>query len=287
MHALFRQIARSYLRTSWSTLSDDGEPLVIYSRDLISLGVVLDGYAERNYLEAIAKFLVPIMPEHSTFLDIGANIGNHTVFLSRYFDKTIAFEPNPRANRLLALNTENLPSVKVYPHGLSNFERELNFVTDEGNLGSTRVVDWCDTSSQSLRVRRLDETLKAEVSMRVGLIKIDVEGHELEVLEGAEETIRRDKPLIVMEILNRRKFARLPPAVSLLTDMGYHYFYEFTPTGFIGALPRRFWKYWKIIVGLLFGKNFNTAASIRRVGQFRKYDYAMIVCASCELDHVA
>lgn len=284
MHALLRQIARSYLRASWSAFKDDGEPLVIYSRDLISLGVVLDGYAERNYLEAIAKFLVPNLPKHLSFLDIGANIGNHTVFLSRYFDKTIAFEPNPRANRLLALNTENLTSVKVYPHGLSNSERELNFVTDDGNLGSTRVVDSCSTSSERLRVRRLDETLKAEAPTRVGLIKIDVEGHELEVLEGAEETIRRDKPLIVMEVLNRRKFAPLPPAVSLLADMGYDYFYEFTPKGCIGALPRRFWKYSKIIFGLFLGKNFNTAASIRRVRKFGKYDYAMIVCACHELE---
>jgi len=133
-------------------------------------------------------------------LDIGANIGNHALFLADRFQQTICFEPNPvvveRLKRNIALNKRG--DIIVHEVGLSDQNADLPFHSNStGNLGGGSFVHEQFPVSDVLPVRIGDEVL-AEVR-GVDFIKLDVEGLEIQALRGLTRTITRDKPVIVFE----------------------------------------------------------------------------------------
>jgi FkbM family methyltransferase len=155
-----------------------------------------------------------------TALDVGANIGNHTAFFCDWARQVLAFEPNPPIfNRLVKLIAENhLDNVTPYGLGLSDIEGELDFYTTPGAAGMSSL----EASPQSVRagtvpVRRGDDILRENRIANVDFIKIDVEGHEREVLTGLKDTITDNRPVIVAEFSEAsiRKFS-LPEKLYFL-----------------------------------------------------------------------
>lgn len=102
-------------------------------------------------------------------------------------------------NTNIALNQDaSSAPVTVWPFALSSHEGFSTIHVVNGNYGASRVVAGDD--GVRVETRTLDGLLASEHG-RVSLIKIDVEGHEKEVLEGARHVITRDKPVIFIEIL--------------------------------------------------------------------------------------
>jgi FkbM family methyltransferase len=140
--------------------------------------------------------------EGSTVLDVGANIGNHTVFyaLTRAA-RVYPFEPHPRANALLRKTVElnGLEEVDLthVDFGIGSEEGELFVRTPSaGNLGASRL----DTAgSDMVKVQRLDNLA---FTGPVSFIKIDVEGMEMDVLDGASELIAEHRPAVGIEVDN-------------------------------------------------------------------------------------
>lgn len=151
-----------------------------------------------------------------TLLDIGANMGSHALYYADIFNLVHAFEPNPPTYRQLQGNAALNPdlSIHVHPFGLSKGNGSLDFVSQfgaEGNLGSSAFVpkdDKQDLGSKQkivqLPVRCGDDVMGEWGIDRVDAIKIDVEGHEIDVLKGLQNTIKRDRPLIVFEYMTER-----------------------------------------------------------------------------------
>ena len=77
---------------------------VIVMDDLISNEIILKGYHEKNEINLILKFLKKSLPENINMIDVGANIGNHSVFFGKYFKKIYSFEPNPILFKILEGN---------------------------------------------------------------------------------------------------------------------------------------------------------------------------------------
>lgn len=140
-------------------------------------------------------------------LDIGANIGCHTVPLARIAD-VYAYEPNKVSfDRLCANLALNQVNVNVRQLALSDVSGFGTMADDDvKNPGKARLIAGTDTA-----VSALDE----EQLPPIGLIKMDVEGHETKVLAGAVRTLSRDKPVIVCEILAKADTA------SVLEGLGY------------------------------------------------------------------
>lgn len=141
------------------------------------------------------------LPQGGTFVDIGANIGNHSIYVAAFLQpgRVIVFEPNPVAYRLLLANVamNDLGRVIETRHvglGLSSETSEgFGMGAPRKNLGSARMKP----GEGDLKVIAGDAALKDAVP---DVIKIDVEGMEMMVLAGLEETVARHRPTILIEV---------------------------------------------------------------------------------------
>ncbi|WP_341861485.1 FkbM family methyltransferase [Gymnodinialimonas sp. 57CJ19] len=141
------------------------------------------------------------LPKGGTFLDIGANVGNHSLYAGLFCQagRLIPFEPNPLAYRLLVLNLvmNGLQDQTVFDYvgfGASDVDAEGFAMTDrQKNLGAARMV----AGEGEIATLRPDDFLTDETPH---FIKIDVEGMEMEVLRGLQKTIRRTRPVLLVEV---------------------------------------------------------------------------------------
>jgi len=185
--------------------------MAVWANDWVGANIYINGVYEKPELDMLMR----LVDSRLTVLDIGANVGNHSIYFSDKFLRVWAFEPNPETYRLLTFNV----TYPVYPYNYAigdyNGETNLWMHDEPGMCSGTR------NTGKGIRVemRKLD-SFKFDT---VSLIKIDVEGMEYEVLKGAERTIRRYSPVIAFEqsaedIKNRR-------CLDLLKDWGYKFYW--------------------------------------------------------------
>ena len=108
------------------------------------------------------------------------------------FAKVIAFEPIAIHRECFALNCKDLPNVQLNALAMSDKVETLHFDMPVNNTGHTHVA----SDGQSCEACPLDLMI---LGAKIDFLKIDVEGFELQVVRGAEETIKRDKPTIIIE----------------------------------------------------------------------------------------
>lgn len=139
-------------------------------------------------------------------MDVGANTGQHSLFMSKLVAEVHAFEPYPPVLARLndAVESNSLDNVFVHPVGLGAANETLEFfeppATNQGT-GSFVLSD----GGKSEAVTRLqvvigDEYLAQRGMERVDVMKIDVEGYEKNVLAGLAKTLERDRPVVVLEV---------------------------------------------------------------------------------------
>jgi FkbM family methyltransferase len=136
-------------------------------------------------------------------IDVGANIGFMSMAMAHSGCSVLAFEPQPELFKILALNTEDM-DVSGSPVALSdkNGTGKMPRIRygDRGNYGGLGLNQKSDLGTIEVPTSTLDSyDITSHGISRVDFIKIDVEGHELEVLRGATETILRDKPIMYVE----------------------------------------------------------------------------------------
>jgi len=152
--------------------------------------------------------LVDFFPEGGVFVDIGANVGNHSLFAATFLkpSKVIPFEPNPKAYELLIQNVLVNGLIDVFDLsklgvGVSD-AKSGGFAMEkrERNLGGAKMLP----GEGDLEVYPADDLLADETP---AMIKIDVEGMEMQVLAGLEGTLARCRPMILAEIDNTNEEA--------------------------------------------------------------------------------
>ncbi|HTU17590.1 MAG TPA: FkbM family methyltransferase [Gemmataceae bacterium] len=152
---------------------------------------------------AIVRLARALMPRDGVFIDVGANVGLHTLAVAHHVAEggaVVAFEPHPVNHRLLVHNLEQnrLRHVVAENCGLAEAAATLTGTAraDGGNWSLASRGDY----RFEVRLIRLDDYWRDHPLPRLDMMKIDVEGAEVRVLRGARQTIERFRPLIVFEV---------------------------------------------------------------------------------------
>ncbi|MBP2833015.1 FkbM family methyltransferase [Aquimarina sp. U1-2] len=228
MNLLVKHIVRKlFLKTR--TQSSNQMPMVV-ANDRIGMSIIANGFYEIDIVTAIMNSLDFNTHEH-TCLDIGANIGNHSVQFSAYFKKVISFEPQIRNFKILKLNTDPYESIHANNYGLSSKNEEAVINIPYNNSGgASHVVESSkknDYYSEQIQLRVYDD----EFEEKVAFVKIDVEGNELEVIKGMKNTIEKYKPVISFEY----NYTEKDEVLDILRALGYERFFA-PKTPFINKL---------------------------------------------------
>jgi FkbM family methyltransferase len=174
---------------------------VVNPKDAIEQFHYQGRFYEEEELELISRFF-----RGGLFVDIGAHVGDHAIYVSKFLSpkRVIVFEPNPDAlvqlRINLALNECERIDTRYLGLALADSERRLSCRTPEAdNMGHTICFDAPDGKILSITG---DSVLSTEP---VEFIKLDVEGMEFEVLAGLSQTLFRWRPTLFVEIWNERK----------------------------------------------------------------------------------
>ena len=124
-------------------------------------------------------------------IDVGANVGLWAVHLAEKFTQVIAYEPMYQVYECLHLNVKDL-NVQINEYALGNINSQVTIEYNSNNTGGSFVSK---VGTGNISIKRMDDLNLP----KFGLLKIDCERHELEVLQGAAETILKYKPIIVCE----------------------------------------------------------------------------------------
>jgi FkbM family methyltransferase len=175
-------------------------------------------------LEPEIAEIARLLPRGGTAVDIGANHGIYSYFLVRQFDRVVAFEPQPACVQTLegwAGDRVEVRTIALSDHA-GGMALSIPVVHGVAMTGYARLGGDAD-SDDSVRLEVPVERLDDQGLDDVRFVKIDVEGHELEVLRGGEQLLRRDKPMLLVEIEQRHLGAERTVAdvVSYLGGLGY------------------------------------------------------------------
>lgn len=194
-------------------------------------------YATGDYEPRVTRIMQALVRPGDTVVDVGANIGYFSIVAARAAGPTghvLAFEPVPRVRQSLQANLRlnDLPNVSVHSEALSAASGEATFYLGpqlDTGLGSLRAL----ADGEEIRIRQVRFDDLWDGSRRVALVKIDVEGAELLVLEGMAECLARDRPEILLEVTDQylRGLGSSAEALfTFLTSRGYS-FYEIPDNG--------------------------------------------------------
>jgi FkbM family methyltransferase len=154
-------------------------------------------------------------PRGGTAVDVGAWYGPWTAGLSRLAGPVVSIEPNPE---LAALVRARFPAATVVEAAASDAEGTAQLWLPPGGRGAEGTASLEHRGERSITVRRV--TIDGLRLADVRFIKMDVEGHEAAALRGAEQTIKRDAPVLLIELETRHQ--QIEDVIGTLTGWGYH-----------------------------------------------------------------
>ncbi len=202
-----------YAENGWITLDE---------RDYLQRIILASGSYEPEVWEALVQYAVG----SEILWDVGAHIGSFAIraLIDRRFSQVHCFEPNPEMMATLHFNLAlNHGEYVIHPIGLSDrCGTHHLFLGPLSNLGLTGMsLDWRE-GMRRIQCKTADELIQTEHIPPPTLLKIDVEGWEYQVLQGAQHILQRNPPkAIVFETEYAVDIAQLDPVALFLTQHRY------------------------------------------------------------------
>tara|TARA_Y100000361_G_C11080880_1_gene300949 strand:- start:134 stop:880 length:747 start_codon:yes stop_codon:yes gene_type:complete len=172
----------------------------IISKKLEKFGVIEGDvfYEKKN-----RDFLIKQIKKKDVFVDVGANIGMWTRPMSYKFKKVVSLEPAERNLEAFRYNVAGILNVELIQKGAGEtIQEDVQFHNVDGNCGGIKLAEISKRPSGKVKEHDFKADIITIDSLELeecDLIKIDVEGYELNVLKGAAETIKRCKPWLHVE----------------------------------------------------------------------------------------
>ena len=216
---------------------------VIY-RDAASVTVL-----DNEWELAERQFMLNFLDSGMVFIDIGASYGFYTLLASSLVEpcgKVISFEPNPTVRRRLFFHVMVNRCNNVILEGIalsdSVGEREFYIVREHSDLSGFATPVDCDYIRIIVETNTLDQYLKQRgIYYKVDLVKVDVEGAELQVLMGSRQLLtHRPRPLWLIELLdsNTVQFGYLAVEVVKFLNNKNFLWFKITDEGYLSPMSR-------------------------------------------------
>ncbi len=197
-----------------------GSPIALFMRDHQHRAIYFYG----DYEPEITSLFRRLVTAGSTVFDVGANAGYFSILSAELGATVHAFEPNPDVRALLTMSAQlGSGDIEVVPCACGEHEGIMPlYLADPGNTGRSGLMVARD-SSVDVDVITLDGYVR-RTGAHPQLVKIDVEGAEASVLRGMTETLRIDRPTLIIELHVTRgevEHATHDEVIDLLDSAGY------------------------------------------------------------------
>jgi FkbM family methyltransferase len=209
-----------------------GLRLYVYPPEDESTRVIyFTGYFEPNEFKILNKLLEPGM----VFLDVGANMGLYTIFASKKIGKSglvVSIEPSSREFKRLQRNVEvnRLQNVRLIQAAVLHSDGEADLLvapndhSGHNTLGNFAYQGIILKQKEHVMVKTVDGITTNLSLSRLDVIKMDIEGSEFLALKGAERTLKKFKPILMLELFNetlKHQGCNSDMIFTFLTSLGY------------------------------------------------------------------
>ena len=152
-------------------------------------------------------------------MDIGANCGMFTIYLAKMLGdngKVISIEPERRNITLLKKNVElnKLKNVSIIEKGVYSKKGKMTFYLDDFGTGGHSLLKEDVKKKEIIRIDTIDNIIKSLNIKKINIIKMDVEGVEIDALKGAEKTIKKSRPKIIFEAVKEEEKKKIENFLS-------------------------------------------------------------------------
>jgi FkbM family methyltransferase len=187
------------------------------------------GIFERTSFREFMKYT----PKRDVAVEVGSHVGSWTLGLSKLFQRVVGFEPQPVNRQYLEKNIDraNAKNITIHPYAVVSRLNQEFCISASGetrNSGMAHLIPRIRANDNMPPVRcvRLDDILATDpgyAHSSIDALKIDVEGMELEVLRGGVQTIKANRPTILLEINERctRYGFSKEDILDQMNDLGY------------------------------------------------------------------
>lgn len=181
------------------TTVDQNKLFIDLADEIVSTKLIQYGYWEKGLTTLAKKIVKPNM----IVVDIGGHIGYYSVLFSKLVlprGKVFAFEPEPHNFELLSKNIKinNINNCEIINKAVSSANGTIKLYLDADNLGAHSAVD----TGHSKKIINVDTVTLDDYfenkKVKVDLIKMDIEGYEYAVLEGAKNILEKNKDIVVI-----------------------------------------------------------------------------------------
>ena len=220
-----------------SHVFDSPDQFAVFSNDFVGMYVTFFKGYEREELDAFVKWYGADKLFNGVTVDVGANVGTHSIYFSSLSKKVLSFEPHTKTYRLLDINTDSYNNIFCFNFALSDSAGTEILHAHPANLAGAHLSKYTKNMAglgegsidemhyeQEVNVSTLDLIVDS-TDYPIKLLKIDAEGHELNVLKGGEGIIKKHKPVILFEqALNGFDENERSPVIDFLKRLGYEKF---------------------------------------------------------------
>ena len=162
-------------------------------------GALLAGPALHKEMAMVRRFVDRFVPPGSVCIDVGANVGDTAILFARRCRHVYAFEPNPELFGRFHSVTEAYGNITLVPFAASDRRQTLPLHLSGADLTATASsLDRVTGRSVEIECVTLDDWCR-DNDVAPGFLKIDAEGHDVSVIDGAAETIAYHRPIILLE----------------------------------------------------------------------------------------
>jgi FkbM family methyltransferase len=217
------------------TVKTESESFDMYLNPYLNAGVDYEIFKNGVWEVEISQLIKKYLPVGGVFVDIGANIGYHSLYAAARVTATgvvYSFEPIPRLAQQIEKSAvaNNFNNITIFNTALSDKAGQATLSLIDENIGASSLKNAIDqklvTEKITVRVSTLDTFLSH--FQRLDLIKIDIEGNEFEALRGGVQVLKKYTPVIIMEfshvMYEHDYIGKTKEFITFLDKLGYSFF---------------------------------------------------------------